>query len=353
MIIQREELLSKLKRCLPGVETGNSVFQGADCFIIRNNSILTYNTFMAVTVPFTSDISCAIPAIPFYKTVSSFKAGDITLTQEGNKLKLSCGRAKAEFTTIDEQMYERFLKIMPDAPDWKDLPVNFNTTVKSGILHGTGGGLDGVFFHGHNMLATNFIIIVNMDLGMNMDRVWLNTKAAGELVKLPMLEKYCTNSAWIHFKTGETIFSCKKLIDDNYPEEALLKNFEDFVQSENSVNGTFPAELSEVLKRAAIFAEEEADAHAVHCSIEGNILTVSSSKAIGAFSESVEITRNDTADGKVEWKADIAQFKTAFENNPKASFYVSTVGKRSAMVFIGDNWRQVVGLLANTKTEGK
>jgi DNA polymerase III sliding clamp (beta) subunit (PCNA family) len=346
MTIQREELLSKLKRCLPGVENGGSMFQGADCFIFRDNSILTYNNYFAVSVPFKSDLACAVPATPFYKTVSSFKAESLTLLQEDNKLKLTCGRAKAEFVVIEEHTYERFLKIMPVNPDWKDLPTDFNTIVKSGILRSLPTGLEGVFFQDNNMIATNQVIIVNIDLGMKMERIWLNNKAATEITKFPMLEKYCTNSSWVHFKAGDITFSCLKLIDDNYPDKALLDSFDTFIQADDAVNGTFPSELGDILKRAAIFAEEGSDgSHVVKCSIEGTTMTVSSARTIGSFNETVEITRNDKSDEKIEWSADIVQFETAFRNNPKASFFVAKEGNRGALVFKGDNWRQIVGLL--------
>jgi DNA polymerase III sliding clamp (beta) subunit (PCNA family) len=323
------------------------MLQGADCFSIRNNAILAYNDFIAVSVPFTSDLSCAIPATSFYKAIAAFKAGDVSLVQEEGKIKIACGRAKAEFTTIEEHIYQRFLKIMPDAPDWKDLPVNFNNIVKSGILKSVPNGLEGVFFHGFNMLSTNNTIVINIDIGMNMERIWLNNKAAMEITKLPMLEKYCTNSSWVHFKAGDVVFSCRKLLDENYPDGDLLALFDGFIQNESAINGAFPPELGDVLRRAAVFSEEINDSHVVNCAIEGTILTVSSSKSIGSFNETVEIIRNDKSDEKVEWAADIAQFKTAFENNPKASFFVSKMDKRRAMVFQGDKWRQLVGLLGD------
>lgn len=347
MNIEREELLAKLKRCLPGVENGNSMFAGADCFIFRDDTLLTYNNYMAVSVPLKTGLSCAVPATPFFKTVSAFKAGEITLEFAENKLKLTCGRAKAEFAVIEEHIYERFLKIMPSLPDWKDLPANFNGIVKSGILKSMPSNtLEGVFFQDNNMLSTNQVIIVNVDLGMKMERIWLNNSTAKEISKLPILEKYCTNSSWVHFKAGDITFSCLKLLDENYPDAILLKNFDTFIEKEGAVNGTFPAELGDVLKRAAIFAEERADgAHEVKCAIEGTTMTVSSARTIGTFSETVEIVRNDKSDEKIEWAADIVQFEAAFRNNPKASFYVAKDGNRSAMVFKGENWRQIIGLL--------
>lgn len=55
MVIQKKELLDSLKACMPGIETGSAVLQGADSFVFHDGKIFTYNDSISVTVPIKND----------------------------------------------------------------------------------------------------------------------------------------------------------------------------------------------------------------------------------------------------------------------------------------------------------
>ena len=50
MEIQKELLVSAMKKALPGIDAGSSVIIGADTFIFANVNIYTYNNDIGVTV---------------------------------------------------------------------------------------------------------------------------------------------------------------------------------------------------------------------------------------------------------------------------------------------------------------
>lgn len=349
MKILREELLSKLKRCLPGVDSKAFMLLGADCFVFRNNTVLAYNDCISVTMPLEIGISCAVPASSFYKALSSFKAKEVEIVQEGSKLIITCGRATVEFTTIDEKIYDRFLHILPAEPEWKELPENFNSIIKTGILtHNT--SIEGIFVHGKHLIASNQVILIDIELDRPLDRFWINNKAATELVKLPALESYCTNASWIHFKSGDLMFSCRKLIDDNYPEEQFFKLFDSHDAGQATSKGILPKDLVEVLKRASIFSSDDAqeDAKVVYCSIEGKEMTVSASRSIGAFKETLDIERE--GEDSVHWVMDVNQFISALSRGKgDPEFYVVKKAHGGAILLKGEGWRQMIGLLKEGK----
>jgi len=55
MNVKRTELLKVLKQCLPGIENGNKVLEGADLFIFNKGSVHSYNDVISVSVPVKSD----------------------------------------------------------------------------------------------------------------------------------------------------------------------------------------------------------------------------------------------------------------------------------------------------------
>ena len=97
MVIQKKELLDSLKACMPGIETGSAVLQGADSFVFHDGKIFTYNDSISVTVPIKNDglleegLEGCVKAEEFFKIISKFPADEIkfSVTEKGTWL-LKC-----------------------------------------------------------------------------------------------------------------------------------------------------------------------------------------------------------------------------------------------------------------------
>ena len=108
MTIQKKQLVESLKACMPGIESGSAVLQGADSFVFHDGKIFSYNDAISVTVPITQEglleegIEGCVKAEEFFKVVSKFPADEIkfTVTEKGSWL-LKCGKAKAEMTLLN------------------------------------------------------------------------------------------------------------------------------------------------------------------------------------------------------------------------------------------------------------
>lgn len=345
MKITREELLSKLKKCLPGVDKEIGLLQGSDTFVFKNDTVLSYNDYISVTIPFPSDLSCAVPATAFYKAVNSFRAKEVEITKDESKLTLKCGRAAVEFPLMDERIYERFIRILPADAIWNDLPDHFVELIKMGIIKNN-TATEGIFVHGKHLLGTNQVTIVDIGLDRTLDRFWIKNKVALELIKLGTLEKYCMNASWIHFKSGDLTFSCRKLMDENYPEEQLFKVLDAHDISGATSNGTLPPDLLDALKRASIFSNEDIaeNAKIVHCSLVDKELTIASARSTGSFKETLDIERG--GDDNVVWSLDVEQFISALQRGgDSVKFYIVKKGTGGAIVLVGDGWRQAIGLI--------
>ena len=56
--------------CMPGVEKGSTIIEGADAFLFSGGYIHTYNNYISVSVPFDAGgFECSIRAAAFYKLI--------------------------------------------------------------------------------------------------------------------------------------------------------------------------------------------------------------------------------------------------------------------------------------------
>ena len=84
MTIQRKELLESLKQCMPGIETGSAVLQGADSFVFHNGRIFTYNDSISVTVPIKNEglleegLEGCVRAEEFFKIINKVDNPQVT-----------------------------------------------------------------------------------------------------------------------------------------------------------------------------------------------------------------------------------------------------------------------------------
>jgi len=102
MQFSRQQLVTALATCLPGIDKSMTLIQGADTVVFSENSIHTYNDHIAVTVPFESGLAGAVKAVEFHRLLTKLPGEivDIVPVPEANQWKVSAGRITADFSLM-------------------------------------------------------------------------------------------------------------------------------------------------------------------------------------------------------------------------------------------------------------
>ena len=341
MIIKREELLEKLKKCLPGVEKGASTFQGANCYVFKQDRIITFNDFISVSLPLESEMTCAVPALDFYKVLNSFKAKDVELTLTDFNLLARCGKAIVSVPLMEERIMSRFSAIFPEEIEWHPLPASFKNALSLGHLKTGNSQISGPFIDGDKLVSTDQIVIVEVDVFPSMERCWLSNKMVSELCKFPNLSHYAMNASWMHFKNDDMMFSCRKLRDDNYPKDNVMNMLKSFEKAELVCSGVLTEEVLQALQSATVFAEEKDAVYMVDFVLSMGSLAISSKKATGSFSQEIEIP---CSGGEASFHVDALKLRSVLSYSPSVSFRVLKLDKTMALYLFKDTWRLLMGV---------
>lgn len=337
MKIERTVLLEALKKCQPGVDNSSQgVFiEGADCFVFRNNRVLTFNDYLSVSAEFEHDLSCAVYAEPLLKLLRAFRAKEVELSQGEGVLHIKCGNSTTELTTTQEGIYTRYESVFPEAPVWKNVPKGFDSALKHCLIPNM-TKLSGVLIDGTWMIATDGVTVVRVDLDAQMERVWISNKVVADLVKFEFNE-YCTQGAWLHFKGNGTILSARVLMNSSYPDNKFHELLDSF---DGEAQGTFDKEVVSIVKSACVLADESKEGgHCIEIEVAEDRIWFRTNNSMGKFNEFVEM---GIAGKPGTIMVDGKRLLKALQHSPNASFYIT--GKRGgeALVLSGEGWKEFV-----------
>jgi hypothetical protein len=341
MNIERNELIGKLRKCLPGIDKGPTALQGTNCFVFHQDKLITFNDYISVAVPLDSDMTCAVPALDFYKVLNSFKAKEVELTLTDFNLELKCGKATVSVPLMEERVLSRFETIFPDEIEWLPLLANFKNAMSLGHLKTENSQISGPFIDGEVMVSTDQVVIAEVDMIPPMNRCWLSNKMVAEILKYPDFQFYNMNASWIHFKNDELTFSCRKLMDANYPKDNVMGMLESFKKAPQVCSGEFNEEVLDALKSATVFAEETDAVYMVNFSFSPNKLSITSKKHTGSFSQEIELP---VIGEEVAFNVDALKLRSVLGLAPTTSFIVHKLDKILALYIYKDSWRLLMGV---------
>ena len=296
MVIQKKELLDSLKACMPGIETGSAVLQGADSFVFHDGKIFTYNDSISVTVPIKNDglleegLEGCVKAEEFFKIISKFPADEIkfSVTEKGTWL-LKCGKAKAEMALLNFDFQTRLKNIAPEKDAWIDLSDDFVFGIGTCKMSVNKTQLSGVYFEGQDIISTdgNQMNCYTMK-ETELPKFWISDNSANELLKLKKLVSMQLQGTWAHFKAeDETMFSIKTLQADTYPA-SKLKNIIDTSNPEKAtLHAKFPKDLFNAIDRAVSFSMDIFDHSAVRLVISKEKIEVSAERSAGKLKKTL------------------------------------------------------------------
>lgn len=307
MTIQKKQLVESLKACMPGIESGSAVLQGADSFVFHDGKIFSYNDAISVTVPITQEglleegIEGCVKAEEFFKVVSKFPADEIkfTVTEKGSWL-LKCGKAKAEMTLLNFDFETRLKNIAPEEDNWIDLTDDFVFGVGTCKMAVNKTQISGVYVNGKDIVSSdgNQVNCYTMK-ETELPKFWISDNSANELLKLKKLVSMQVQGTWAHFKAEDgTIFSIKTLQADSFPYDKLKNIVDTSDPAKAELHAKFPKDLFNAIDRAVSFSIDISEHSAVRLVISKEKIEVSAERSAGKYNE------------KVAWEEEI---KTEFE----------------------------------------
>lgn len=261
MNLTKTTLLEAMKKCLPGVEKGSSLIEGADTFLFTGSHLHSYNDSVAVSVPVALDgMSGAVKALDFFRLVSKLNTPLIVAEATESKLNLVAGRTKAHIDFITTQTMDYIKELKLDGLDWKPIPSNFMEGVKLCKMSCNPTPLRGLFISGLLMASTDSARINHFVLSSEMDPVWLDDPTINEMVKLGDPLEYSCSGPWFHtrYKDG-AMFSCKRKDHSQFPMVAVEENINAVVgvADEFVVHNRLPKALAEAVDRVSTMASGE------------------------------------------------------------------------------------------------
>lgn len=341
MKVNRIELLHKLKTCNPGVETKKVSLEGMDCFIFKNNRIHTYNGSISVSVPYECDLDCAVPAIEFYKYISSFKGKEVTIEKKDTGLLLTCGRAKVEINYVAESVFKQIMSVFPPTLEWETLPSNFHDALSHCFIRNTNIGIadktDGIYIDTDGVYSTDRVVINHVKLEGTIKRMWLTSKMVSEILKYDSVEEYAFNDSWVILKSGEIIFACRKYID-TYP----IDRIKEVIRGHDTarMHGEIVAEFGEAVHDCLILAEEKEERPFINLEFQNDGIRVFSSTVKGAYSAFVEMPVESWE--HITLCIDGNRLIQALKREVDPSFFIGYIdGEPNALVLHKSDWTEL------------
>lgn len=343
MRFNKKELLEDLKACLPGIDTGSAMLDGADNFIFHEGKVSSYNGTIAVTVPLrnidnvSEDLEGAVRANDFYKLVSKLTHDEFELdASDDTKWKLTCGRMKAEVVLKDVD-YKVTISALVFNDEWIEVPYDFQKGMKECKMSRNKTSLSGLYFTGNNVISTDsFQINQYRFADLDMPTFWISDRCADVFLKMHDIRRIQVTDKWVHMcQEDGSIFSVRLLTTNKYPYEKIvgLMNI-DF--DSVGISGTFPPELFKAVDRAITFGIMTEKGLVVKLSIGKDGINVSSNTSNGSYEETVDwdYPVGDMESIVIYVNSDIINF--ALNNNCK--FYILQFKKRSPnLYFVSDN----------------
>ena len=356
MEIKRKELLAVLQKCMPGVETGNALLEGADTFIFNGGRVYTYNDHISVAVPFQPEVpaelvdaepelSGAVKAKEFFALINKLSGDVIKFAQGDGVWVIKAAGAKAELTLLGEGVMDR-IKDLATSAEWLPLPDNFLEGLSQCRFNANRSALSGIVVRAGVMVSTDEMRINYFKLAAPIGPFWIAQPAANELGGIRGLKDYALTDAWAHFRAEDgLVFSCKRLAHDKFPFEKIEALVSAHEKAAGDMTSTLPKDLVPAVERAAALAMDIDSHDTVRLTFTPEYIEVYSQRSTGKYSEKVawETPPEGTAPPTALY---VDHSMVSYGLKRSTSFYIKHSEKSgkavNRLVFVGDNIKHLM-----------
>lgn len=343
MDIKRTELEAALKKCLPGVDTGKMLIEGADTFIFQDNKIFSYNDAISVSTPFPCELTGAVKAQELFKLVTKCKADlkviEVKSEDESEQSwKIKSGSATAQLTLLESSVISQIKSMKTKDLKWSKIPENFMDGLSLCKIGCNRSSLAGIFVKDNIMVSTDELSINWFTLSDKMDCFWVDDSVIGELVKFTGVKEYSISDAWLHFRTEDkTVFSCKIREQEGYLFPKIKSIIEPLLKT-NHVAKQLPSKLLEALDRASALSMSTADSNeAIQLVFKKEQVEVRSKRFTGKYLEKIPWDKpvKEFTD-PVSVFVDYAMISRSLKRS--LSFYLSDDEDEKSLIFQGEGY---------------
>lgn len=347
MKLNRLKLINDLKRVLPGVESGNSILDGADTISFTENSILSYNDSIAVSVPTSTGIIGSVKSKEFFNLLQKLKDDEITAVVKKNKLIIKCGKVKADLKLVESTITKYLDNLGLDELKWKKVKKGFIDSLKLCRLSGSTSPYRGIYVNDDVMMSTDEIRVAVAHLEGEYTPFWIDDCCVNELLKVDVsMTEISVVEGWVHFKEDNgAIFSCKTNNVNKYPFDALYSiKQEKAVEKKGDAKGTLPKTFKEVVDRVSVLSEDLQGFSVVELKFTTDNIVLSCNRDAGSIKETI------TWDEPLKLKEEVTTSADAgflIEASSKSmDFYVTKYEDNTFIVFNKERFTLILAAIA-------
>ena len=294
MKVNRIEFLTALKQVMPGIEFDSVLLEGSDSFIFHDGYIHTYNDNISVSIPFpitdknNMNVSGAIKAKDFYNLLNRYSGDSIHLIPKKDKWILKSENAIAELTLLENTLIDK-VKSLINKDKFYSIPEKFIEGISICLFSSNKSVLAGIYVEDNIITSTDEIRINWYDIKDSVEAsFWISDEASKELVKLNNLKSISISDSWVHFKTDDkTIFSCKRLNQENYPIKMIKELVERNQKEKTDISNKLPEGLMAAINRAAALSTNIESFDTIKLTFSNENIEVYSERTSGKYTETV------------------------------------------------------------------
>jgi hypothetical protein len=348
MKIKRKELLEALKKCMPGIEAGNAILEGADTFVFSEGWIHSYNDSISISVPIDMEdvLEGAVRGKEFFNILSKLPENELKFHAGEKGWTIRSGAAKIQMSLMENLLNARIQGLHLGKAKWKDLPDNFSEAMNCCKIACNRSPLSGIMVSENHMTSTDNIRLNWFEFDVEMDPFWISDKAAGELMKFPDIKRYAASDSWIHFQADNgACFSCKRLMEGKYPIITSKKIMESHKQLDEDLSNELPKGLFPAIERAATLSMDIGEHDAIRLTIYPDHLFCYSERSSGKYEEKLKWEEKFSDDfDPVEFHVDPSMIQYALKRSPK--FFLKQITKDektiTRLIFFNDHFKHLL-----------
>lgn len=289
MEVNRESFL----KALESVESGLSdkdILEQSSCVVFQNGRVYTYNDQVSCNAPSKLDesFSAAVRAKPLIEILKKFKDDTINIETTDVEFVVVGKRGRRKSGIRMEKEIFLAIEVVEKAENWEKLHDDFIEAV--GIVQQCAGnnqekiGTTCLHLHQNWIEASDDYQLCRWTLDTKIKQNTLVLKNSIQHICKIGVEEFSETENWIHFKNVESdiIFSCRKLIADDYPDLGMHIGIEGTVV-------IFPKGITEALEGAYVFTSENSDNDLVVMELHNNRMKVKGQGITGWFTENEKI----------------------------------------------------------------
>lgn len=245
--MDRNQLLGVIEKLKPAI-SNKSILDQASLMLFNKEYITSYNSHIAISIPFESEIIGGVPFDEMLALLKKIKAVNIDIGITDDYLGITSGKTNAILNIVKNVDFPDLEK---ENEEWKPVPSDFVYGVSICATFTSKNIMDGVLeyinVNNEKVSACDSVRATRYVIQDSMPEMNILYSFVPILIKQnPQLYRISKN--WIHFKDSEeNIYSCRKYIAP-FPTIEYLPE----IQAEKKINVVFPSEIKEIIDRVGI-----------------------------------------------------------------------------------------------------